>query len=112
MQNFITSWAGGIAMMIVVVIGGGCASKNGGGPSGVMKAPQPTQAMVAASGTDMETLGRGYSAYLKQCAQCHVAMLPDDLSRASWHKMTWNVGMEKADEQALVQYLLAEIKTR
>lgn len=112
MQNFITSCAGGIAMMTVVVMGSGCASKSGGESSGVMKAPQPTQGMAAASGTDMDTLGRGYSAYLKQCAQCHVAMLPDDLSRASWHKMTWNVGMEKEDEQALVRYLLAEIKTR
>jgi mono/diheme cytochrome c family protein len=112
MQNFITSCAGGILMMAVVAMGSGCASKSGGGPSGAIEAPQPTQAMAVASGTDMDTLGRGYSAYLKQCAQCHVSKLPDDLSRASWHKMTWNVGMEKVDEQALVQYLLAEIKTR
>jgi hypothetical protein len=112
MQNFITSCAGGIAMMTVVVMGCGCTSKNEGEWSGIIKAPQPTRGMASASGTGIDTLGRGYSAYLKQCAQCHVYMLPDDLSRASWHKMTWNVGMEKVDEQALVQYLLAEIKTR
>ena len=99
-------------MMVVIVMGSGCGSNNGGESSAVIEAPVPTQAMAAASGIDIDTLGRGYASYLKQCAQCHLPMLPDDLSRASWHEMTWNVGMQKADEQALVQYLLAEIKTR
>lgn len=103
---------GAILMVIVVSMSGGCASKNGDDVSGGIRAPQPSQSMAVGSGTDIDTLGRGYSAYLKQCAQCHVYMLPNDLSRASWHSMTWNVGMEKVDQQALVQYLLAEIKTR
>ncbi len=97
---------------LAVMMVAGCVSRRAGDRTGVIEAPKPTRLMASASGTDYSTLGRGYSAYITQCAQCHVYMLPDDLSRAAWHKSTWNVGMEKADEQALVKYLLAEIKTR
>ena len=90
----------------------GCSLKSDTDRSGVVQAPEPTRRMARASGTDYETLGRGYSAYIKQCAQCHAYKLPDDLSRAEWHKENWNVGMEKADGVALLQYLAAEIKTR
>jgi len=98
---------------LVVVWGlGGCAATDRGNGNGAVKAPEPTSRMARVSGTDYETLGRGYSAYIKQCAQCHEYKLPDDLSRAEWHQENWNVGMEKEDGQALIQYLLAEIKTR
>jgi hypothetical protein len=99
--------------LIVLGIVAGCVSvQESGGQSQVVQAPKPTRRMAVMSGVDYETLGRGYSAYIKQCAQCHEYKLPDDLSRAEWHRENWNVGMEKKDGLALLQYLKAEIKTR
>ena len=103
-------WLGVVGLVMIAVAG--CAAHRGGVQTGVIEAPKPTRMMARATGNDLNTLGRGYSAYMTQCAQCHEYKLPDDLSRAAWHKANWNVGMEKEDEQALVKYLLAEIATR
>jgi len=113
MQN----WTGKIGILFgllsfVAVLIAGCVSSSGGKNDGVIAAPKPTRAMAEATGNDLDELGRGYVAFVTQCGQCHDYMLPDDLSRAAWHKANWSAGMEKKDEQALVKYLLAEIATR
>ena len=72
---------GGLLLLLAGVFGISVAagvSSCSGGSSSVLAAPQPTQKMATASGTDYATLGRGYSAYLKQCGQCHGYMLPDE----------------------------------
>ncbi len=108
-----------VLLPIVISVLSGCGmfgradheSVNG---SNSIQAVKPTRLMALSSGTDYDTLGRGYVAYRKQCGQCHVYRLPKVLSKdkIAWHKTNWNVGMEKEDEIALLKYLSAEIKTR
>jgi len=102
-------------MGLGAIVVAGCATHQKESKNGVVvveKAPKPTARMAKISGYDLDELGRGYSAFMVQCAQCHEYKLPNDLSRAAWHQANWNVGMEKEDEQALVKYLLAEIASR
>ena len=67
--------------------------------------------MAKQSGASMETLGRGYSLYHTQCAQCHELKMPKDMRVDEWHTivpgMAWNAGLEKSDEEAVMAYLVA-----
>ena len=54
-------------------------------PSANVKPPLPSAAMAKDSGTPVQTLGRGYSLYLTQCAQCHELMMPKDMRVEEWH---------------------------
>ena len=67
--------------------------------------------MAHASGRDLSQLQQGYVIYNKQCSQCHEPMLPHEVSEGDWHivvpGMAWNAGIDRDDEEAVLQYLLA-----
>ena len=74
-------------------------------------APRPTQQMSATSGVSLTTLENGRTIFLANCGRCHELHFPDTVSRADWHVvvpgMSWNAGVSKNDQQALLDYLLA-----
>jgi mono/diheme cytochrome c family protein len=76
--------------------------------------PLPDAAMAKSADTPIETLGRGYSLYQTQCAQCHERKMPKDMRVDEWHTivpgMAWNAGLTKADEKAVEAYLVAASK--
>lgn len=82
----------------------------GNQPDNVM-APRPDKAMASQSGKSIGTLGRGYSLYHTQCAQCHELMMPKDMRVNEWHTivpgMAWNAGLGPSDEKAVEAYLVA-----
>ena len=74
--------------------------------------PFPDEEMARASGRDLSQLQQGYVIYQKQCQQCHPQpLLPHEVSEGDWHivvpGMAWNAGIDKDDEEAVLQYLLA-----
>lgn len=73
--------------------------------------PLPDATMAEASGTPVKTLQRGRAVYVTDCARCHEAMMPEDVSREDWHVilpgMAWNSGISAADEDAVEAYILA-----
>jgi hypothetical protein len=76
-----------------------------------IEVPPPDWRMALRSGTPLPVLGRGYAVYLKQCSQCHVAKLPDDMTREQWHViipgMAWNAGIDAQEEHDVLAYMLA-----
>ena len=76
-----------------------------------VESPLPDAAMAKQSGTSVDTLGRGYSLYQTQCAQCHERKMPKDMRVDEWHTivpgMAWNAGLSKSDEKAVEAYLVA-----
>ena len=79
--------------------------------AGPKQAPLPSADMAARSGKRLETLQRGHAVFLAQCTRCHEAKLPETISHEDWHLvvpgMAWNAGISKADEKAVLAYLLA-----
>lgn len=76
--------------------------------------PRPDAAMEARalrSGATTDELHRGHTLYLVHCQRCHEAVLPADLSRADWHLvlpgMSWNAGIDPAEEKALSVFIAA-----
>lgn len=67
--------------------------------------------MAKKSGKPIEQLGRGYSLYQTQCAECHELKMPKDMRAGEWHVivpgMAWNAGLTKSDEAAVEAYLVA-----
>lgn len=77
--------------------------------------PMPDAQMAKRSGSKLEQLQEGYVVYQKQCRQCHpYPMLPHEVSAGDWHVvvpgMAWNAGIDKAEEEAVLEYLLAARK--
>ena len=76
-------------------------------------APVPDATMAASSHRDLALLRHGHEVYLAQCGRCHEHVLPDDVTRADWHVvlpgMAWNAGLSKADEGAVMTYLMAAV---
>ena len=74
-------------------------------------ARRPTPAMSATSGVSLTKLENGRTVFLANCGRCHEHQFPDTVSRADWHVvvpgMSWNAGVSKGDQQALLAYLLA-----
>lgn len=79
--------------------------------AGPMQPPLPSPEMAGRSGKPLSTLQRGHAVYLAQCTRCHEAKLPETISHEDWHVvvpgMAWNAGISKADEKAVLSYLLA-----
>jgi cytochrome c5 len=79
--------------------------------AGPRQAPLPSVEMSARSGKPLTTLQRGHAVYLAQCTRCHEAKLPETITHEDWHivvpGMAWNAGISKADEKAVLAYLLA-----
>jgi cytochrome c5 len=80
-------------------------------PSFEKGAPAVTPRMAARSGVSEGTLQLGRAAYLAHCGRCHEYQLPDSVSDEDWHVvvpgMAWNAGLNKSDEVAIRQYLIA-----
>ena len=90
----------------VLVLFASCADRSEN-----VKAPLPDASMARQAGTPITTLGRGYSLYQTQCAQCHESKMPKDMRVDEWHTivpgMAWNAGLSKQDEKAVEAYLVA-----
>jgi len=82
-----------------------------GGVGGISEVPNPTPAMARASGTPLERLQRGHVTYMLKCGECHEYMLPENLFEDEWEdampKMIRHAGLGSADEQAVLDYVLA-----
>lgn len=67
--------------------------------------------MAQGSGENLATLQRGHALFLSHCGRCHEPQMPASVSAADWHVvvpgMAWNAGLAKADEAAILKYLLA-----
>ena len=78
---------------------------------GISEVPNPTPAMAKASGTSLDKLQHGHVTYMLKCGECHAYMLPKDLFEDEWEdavpEMIKHAGLESADEQAVLAYVLA-----
>jgi hypothetical protein len=78
-------------------------------------APVPDVRMAIRSGKSLETLQTGHGVYMRKCGECHTHLLPDQVTSDGWHVivpgMAWNAGIEPADEEALLNYMLAAKST-
>lgn len=104
MQKKVGFFCGGICLFVWCVAS--CANRSAN-----VKPPLPDATMARQSGVSVKTLGRGYSLYQTQCAQCHELKMPKDMRVDEWHTivpgMAWNAGLSKADEKAVKAYLVA-----
>jgi mono/diheme cytochrome c family protein len=88
----------------------------GGEPAegGIAEVPNPNASMAKKSGKPLSELQRGHEVYMLQCGQCHRYKLPQDLDIDEWQtavpKMIGHAGLESADEQAVLAYVVA-VKT-
>jgi len=69
----------------------------------------PTPAMAKAVGSDMETIGTGYTVFQRQCMQCHEKRVPHERVGDSWkhvsEAMAANAGVSSEEEAALLKYI-------
>lgn len=85
----------------------------GGEPAegGIAEVPNPNASMAKKSGKTLPELQRGHEVYMLQCGQCHRYKLPQDLDIDEWQtavpKMISHAGLESADEQAVLAYVVA-----
>ena len=85
----------------------------GGEPAegGIAEVPNPNASMAKKSGKPLSELQRGHEVYMLQCGQCHRYKLPQDLDIDEWQtavpKMIGHAGLESADEQAVLAYVVA-----
>jgi hypothetical protein len=81
-----------------------------GAVGGISEVPNPSPAMAKASGTPLDQLQHGHSTYMLQCGQCHNYMIPKDLFEDEWEdampEMIKHAGLQPADEQAVLSYVL------
>lgn len=84
----------------------------GGEPAegGIAEVPNPNPSMAKKSGKPLSELQRGHEVYMLQCGQCHRYKLPQDLDIDEWQtavpKMIGHAGLESADEQAVLAYVV------
>lgn len=78
------------------------------------KAPEPTAAMAARSGEDLDTIGTGYWVFERKCLECHESRVPRDPTHPDWHPvmqgMSWNAGLSEGEENAVMAYLRAAVR--
>ena len=77
--------------------------------------PEVDAAMISKSGASIETLQNGRRVFVSQCGRCHELIAPDAVKNSDWKLvipgMCWNAGISKADEAAVMAYVMAA-KTR
>ncbi len=89
----------------------------GGDPAegGIAEVPNPTPQMAKMSGKPLAEIQRGHVVYMLKCGECHRYELPEDLDVDEWQdtvpKMIAHAGLEPADEQAVLAYVVA-VKTQ
>ena len=78
---------------------------------GISEVPNPTAAMASKSGKSLPQIQRGHVVYMLKCGECHKYQLPEDLDVDEWQetmpKMIKHAGLEAADEQAVLDYVIA-----
>ena len=81
---------------------------------GIAEVPNPTPEMAGKSGKPLAQIQRGHVVYMLKCGECHNYQLPEDLDVDEWEdtvpKMIKHAGLEPADEQAVLAYVVA-VKT-
>lgn len=81
---------------------------------GIAEVPNPTAEMAKKSGKSLEQIQRGHVIYMLKCGECHSYQLPENLDVDEWEdtmpKMIQHAGLESADEQAVLDYVVA-VKT-
>ena len=78
---------------------------------GIKEVPNPSPAMAKKSGKPLAQLQRGHVVYMLHCGECHHYKLPQDLDIDEWQeampKMIGHAGLERADEKAVLDYVVA-----
>ena len=78
---------------------------------GIKEVPNPSAAMAKKSGKPLAQLQRGHVVYMLHCGECHHYKLPQDLDIDEWQeavpKMIGHAGLERADEKAVLDYVVA-----
>lgn len=88
----------------------------GGEPAegGIVEVPNPNAAMAKKSGKTLSQIQRGHEVYMLKCGECHNYKLPQNLDVDEWQeavpKMIAHAGLERADEKAVLDYVIA-VKT-
>lgn len=81
------------------------------GVGGIAEVPNPTPEMAKNSGKSLQQIQRGHVVYMLKCGECHTYQLPQDLDVDEWEytvpKMIKHAGLESADEQAVLAYVVA-----
>ena len=76
--------------------------------------PEVDAAMVSKSGASIETLQKGRRVFVSQCGRCHELIAPAAVKTSDWKLlipgMCWNAGLSKADEAAVMAYVMAAKK--
>jgi hypothetical protein len=74
-----------------------------------LDAPIPDKKLAQKYQVSLSQIGLGHAIYLRKCGECHLHVLPDQVTEQQWHvivpKMSWNAGLASEDEKALHQYL-------
>lgn len=74
-----------------------------------LDAPIPDKKLAQKYQVSLSQIGLGHAIYLRKCGECHLHVLPDQVTEQQWHvivpKMSWNAGLTSEDEKALHQYL-------
>jgi hypothetical protein len=82
---------------------------------GIAEVPNPTAEMAQNSGKSLSQIQRGHVVFMLKCGECHNYELPEDLDVDEWQdtvpKMIKHAGLESADEQAVLDYVIA-VKTQ
>lgn len=77
--------------------------------------PLPDNPMAVRSGVSLDTLQTGHGIYMRKCGECHTHLLPGEITSEDWHVivpgMSWNAGIEPAEEKALLKYIDAARNT-
>jgi len=74
-----------------------------------LDAPIPDNKLAQKYQVSLSQIGLGHAIYLRKCGECHLHVLPDQVTEQQWHvivpEMSWNAGLTSEDEKALHQYL-------
>ncbi len=90
---------------------------QGGDPAvgGIAEVPNPTAEMAKKSGKSLPQIQRGHVVFMLKCGECHKYELPENLDVDEWQdtvpKMIKHAGLDAADEQAVLAYVVA-VKTQ
>ncbi|YCM45755.1 hypothetical protein V2O64_06980 [Verrucomicrobiaceae bacterium 227] len=81
-----------------------------------LDAPVPDEAMAKKYQFDLDQVGLGHAIYMRKCGECHLHVLPDEVTSNNWHVivpgMSWNAGISPAEEKALLAYLQVAAKEK
>ena len=78
---------------------------------GIAEVPNPSPAMAKKAGKSLSQIQRGHEVYMLKCGECHNYKLPQNLDVDEWQeavpKMIKHAGLERTDEKAVLDYVVA-----